>query len=315
MSDKPLVSAVIPHYNSNFDWVKEAIRSIEDQTYENIELVIVDDGSTNRSLDKIRDLDISIPCRIVEHEENRGISETRNTGVRESGGEYISIIDQDDQWNPEKIEKQVECFERNDKLGICYTNYVVIDGDGEQIGERNYQYGLDSLDTEGIAEYLFNKNWKYETHNPLPLTSSMIRRAVFEDVGYFDPELYGANDRELLMRSIKNWEISIIEENLQVKRFHSDNASKNTDEMIDDRFRLMNKYIQTFPFLEKYSSKQESMAYQNYVVYYLERDNYAGVLKNWLKAFRADLSLTIERSLNYFLRKAGLKEEDRLEVF
>ena len=118
----PLVTVVIPVYNTE-RYVGETLRSVIAQTWKNIEIIVVIDGSTDGSLDICRGFD-DARIRIVE-QENQGLAAARNTGIRESAGAYIGFIDSDDTWWPEKVEKHVQRFEEDPDLGIKRVRVLV----------------------------------------------------------------------------------------------------------------------------------------------------------------------------------------------
>jgi glycosyltransferase involved in cell wall biosynthesis len=128
---KPLVSVVIPVYNSE-KYLQQAIDSILNQTYTNLELILINDVST----DKSKEICLSNKDPRVfyyENEKNLGIALTRNAGFSKTKGKYIAILDNDDISLPERIEKQVDFLENNPDYGMCGTFYSVIDGEGKLV--------------------------------------------------------------------------------------------------------------------------------------------------------------------------------------
>jgi glycosyltransferase involved in cell wall biosynthesis len=121
-SDEPLVSVVITTYNRPA-YLRKAIESVREQTYDPIELVVVDDHSTEPAAPIVEQADLttfhSVQC--IRHEQNHGANAARNTGVQAASGEYIAFLDDDDRWDPEKIAKQVAAFERDTDAGLVYT--------------------------------------------------------------------------------------------------------------------------------------------------------------------------------------------------
>ncbi len=124
----PLVSVTMPVYNAE-KYIKQAIDSILNQTYTNFELVIVNDGSTDRSKEIILSyLDNRI--LYIENESNIGIAKTRNKCIQHASGKYIAVLDNDDIALPLRLEKQVEFLESDSSYGLCGCFYEIIDGDG-----------------------------------------------------------------------------------------------------------------------------------------------------------------------------------------
>lgn len=115
MSSDPLVSVVVPSYYRN-DLLRSALDSVEDQTYNNIETIVVDDSGEAFAESAAADYDVTY----IAHEQNRGSQGARNTALREASGEYVQLLDDDDALYPEKIEKQVELLESSPDVGVAY---------------------------------------------------------------------------------------------------------------------------------------------------------------------------------------------------
>ena len=131
----PLVSCVIPTYN-RAEFVKRAIDSVLNQTYENIEVIVVDDGSQ----DNTREVVLSIKdkrVRYIRLHRNFGVSFARNIGIENSTGDFIAFLDSDDYFLPEKIEKQVELMLKDKRVGVCYTEVYYEIEDGKLIYEES----------------------------------------------------------------------------------------------------------------------------------------------------------------------------------
>ncbi|WP_436935631.1 glycosyltransferase [Halovenus marina] len=138
----PLVTVIITTYNRP-TYLPKAVESVRTQTYDPVELVVVDDHSTEPAQPIVTEADLSslqnVEC--IRHEENRGANAARNTGIEASSGEYIAFLDDDDRWHPEKITRQVEAFERTDDVGFVYT--------GEMIGTRaRNEVAVENIDGE-----------------------------------------------------------------------------------------------------------------------------------------------------------------------
>ncbi|HCA58980.1 MAG TPA: hypothetical protein DEP46_13490, partial [Blastocatellia bacterium] len=142
---KPLVSAIIPNYNYA-RYVGEAVESALGQTYPNIEVIVVDDGSTDNSLEVLEQYRDRI--KIIA-QKNSGVCVARNRGVAESEGEYIAFLDADDVWLPEKIEKQVEKFASGKDLGLVHVGVIDIDASGDELASH-----LNGMEGDVAAELM-----------------------------------------------------------------------------------------------------------------------------------------------------------------
>ena len=128
-----LVSVIMPLYNCEA-FVGEAVRSVISQTYENWELIVVDDCSTDGSLDVVAGYLDDRRIRVVRHQENRGASRARNTALRRVRGRYVAYMDADDVWMPGKLEHQLSFMARSG-ASMCFTSYETIEEDG---AHRNF---------------------------------------------------------------------------------------------------------------------------------------------------------------------------------
>ena len=114
----PLITTIIPAYNVE-EYVINAIQSVLDQSYKNVELIIVNDGSTDNTEQIIKE---NYPSINLITQKNKGLSGARNTGIENSKGEYIAFLDADDQWLPDKLEKQVEFALKHNNVSVFSTN-------------------------------------------------------------------------------------------------------------------------------------------------------------------------------------------------
>lgn len=136
MNTNPLVSVVVPVYNKG-NYLLQAMESILCQSYDKIEIIVVDDNSTDNSLDIINNLQLSDNrIQLIKHSVNMGVADTRNDGIKAANGEYIALIDADDLWVQNKIEKQLELI-LSTKADIVYCSYGFINWKNE-ILDRNF---------------------------------------------------------------------------------------------------------------------------------------------------------------------------------
>jgi len=193
MQDLPLVSAIIATYN-RAHIVCEAIESILQQTYKHIELIVVDDGSTDNTQDKLREYGDRI--RVV-YQENSGPAAAWNSGIKASQGEIIAFLGSDDIWLPTFVEQQVSVLQRCDQsVPCCLANAVLSFGSGKRSGAFEnallnppYEEGLWSNVTEILT-----------TRFVLFGQTVAIRRAALNQSGYFDESLRYLEDYDLALR-------------------------------------------------------------------------------------------------------------------
>jgi glycosyltransferase involved in cell wall biosynthesis len=206
----PLVSVIIPTYN-RCSLLGEAIASVQTQSYGCIEIVVVDDGSTDDTAEMLRGYGSTL--KVLE-QPNRGVSAARNTGIRSTHGELIAFLDSDDYWLPNKVERQVQLFQHQPKAKICQTEETWVRNNVRvNPRQRHTKYG----------------GFIFEHTLPLCLISPsavMLRRELFEEVGLFDEKLPACEDYDLWLRITWKYPVHLIDESLIVKRGgHSDQLS------------------------------------------------------------------------------------------
>jgi glycosyltransferase involved in cell wall biosynthesis len=171
------VSVVIPVYNAE-KHVANTLESLLAQTHENFEVIIVDDGSLDNSINVCRQF--TDPRIKIVQQSNRGLPGARNTGIRHAEGDYIAFLDADDLWLPTKLEKHVRHFEESPHIGVSFSYSAFIDDDGEPTG----LYQIPRKITKLTPSYVLCRN---------PVgngSAAVIRRKAFEAIKFQDT-LYG----------------------------------------------------------------------------------------------------------------------------
>jgi glycosyltransferase involved in cell wall biosynthesis len=223
MSD-PLVTVVLPVYNGE-RWLAETLASVLGQEgFDSLEVVAIDDGSTDGSADVIRSVD-DPRVRLIRRE-NRGISVTRNEAIREGRGRLLAFIDQDDLWRPDKLARQVPRFEEDASIGLVHCQCARLDADGRPIS------GGPIVSADRISG---DVRHQMRLGNVVPGTAGVVvRRECFETVGFFDESLDGADDWEMWARSSTRYSFSYDPEPLACTRLHAWNTSTDVERMRAD---------------------------------------------------------------------------------
>ena len=221
MNDSPKVSVIVPTYN-RANRLEGTLRSIVSQTYQDFELIVVDDGSTDNTSKVIE----SFPsAQYLPMKKNSGVSKARNIGLACAKGEFICFLDSDDLWKEKKLEIQIHWMESNTDNQVCYT---------DEIWVRN-----------GVRVNQMNKHRKYTGdifRHCLALcivspSSVMIRARLFSEIGNFDESLPACEDYDLWLRIAVKYAFHFIEEPLIIKQGgHEDQLSRKYWGM--DRFRV-----------------------------------------------------------------------------
>jgi glycosyltransferase involved in cell wall biosynthesis len=240
---KPLISVVMPVYNacrSNPDYLREALESVYAQTYRNLELILVDDGSNDDTRKLCETFIAERPAMAIRYcwKENGGQSSARNYGVAQSRGEWIGFLDQDDRWYADRLARVLPHLK--DGVDLVYTDADSIGEDGrlEFVGlHRKFHFG-EPHPKRRIEDVLFKDVFVM----PGIMT---LRRATFEAVGRFDESLSGYEDDDLFVRLFQHASVVYLGESTLMWRFYSHNYS-NTLRMVHSRIRYWRKLMERF---------------------------------------------------------------------
>lgn len=203
MEDGPLISVVIPCYN-RARLIPRALASVKAQNFDDIEIVLVDDGSSDDTVAAVRKLINDDPrIHLVVHERNRGEAAARNTGVRSARGKYVAFLDSDDEWLPNKLASQISVITTEpDTVAAVACGYFLIDEDGTKSAIRDW-----SDDSPITCLNLLTKGCSLSMG-----TTLMVRRNSFSTVGYFDEGLPLLVDIDWLCRLTRKYQIRKISE-------------------------------------------------------------------------------------------------------
>lgn len=196
---RPTVSVVITTYN-RAELCVRAVESALAQTYPNLEIIVVDDGSRDGTSERLR-ARFGTAITLIS-QENRGVSAARNTGVAASGGTLVALLDSDDYWLPEKTEEQVRFLESHPEYGMVLCNLSNFHADGRELGESNRRSAL-PRDGRILDNVLLSP--------ALVPSSVMIRRALYESLGGFDESLPTAEDLDFHLRVASRAPIALLE--------------------------------------------------------------------------------------------------------
>ena len=214
------VSVVIPTFNRE-ERLTAAIRSVLNQSLPPSEIIVIDDGSTDATAHSIK----SFPEVRYIHQENQGVSQARNHGIRAAKHEWIAFLDSDDEWLPRKLERQCEALKRQPQYRFCHTDEIWI-RKGRRVNpmKKHAKHG----------GFIFNQCLPLCVISP---SSALIHRGLFERYGTFDPELPVCEDYDLWLRICAREPVLYVDEPL-LKKFggHEDQLSHAYWGM--DRFRI-----------------------------------------------------------------------------
>jgi glycosyltransferase involved in cell wall biosynthesis len=222
----PRVSVVIPAYNAE-RFVAAAIESVLAQTFKDLEVIVVDDGS--------RDGTGAIAARFGEpvrylRQDNAGVAAARNRGIRESRGGLTAFLDADDTWRSDKLEKQLAALETQPQYRVCYSAFTVVDDNLDPLRIAH------SSRRAGILEDLVLRGNVVGS-----ICTVLCRRELFDLAGAFDPALSQCADWDMWVRLARLTEFLYLDEPLVTYRQHDDNMSRNAPLYERDTLYLLDK--------------------------------------------------------------------------
>lgn len=233
------ISVIIPTYN-RYDFLKRALESVCAQNYMPKEIIVVDDGSTDKTSQIQRDF----PHIIYLHQKNSGVSSARNAGIKKASCEWIAFLDSDDTWDVKKLALQVQMHQENPKILMSYTDEKWIrDAKEVKIPKKFKKYAGD----------IFNECL---SHCIIAPSATLMHKSLFERVGLFDESLEVCEDYDLWLRIALENKIGLVDAKLITKYAgHEDQLSFKYWGM--DRFRVLalEKILET----EKKESVQKSL--------------------------------------------------------
>jgi glycosyltransferase involved in cell wall biosynthesis len=206
MTSPKLISCIVPVFNGE-DYIKETLDSIHGQTYRPIQVIVADDGSTDGTADIVERYPHAV---VYVRQENSGPAWARNLGLSVATGEFIAFLDADDLWHPQKLERQIACFEACPGLDYCVAHIQ--------------NFWISELETE--AE-------RFKDHprsKPVPAYTThtlLARRSLFEAIGEFDASLHHCDDTEWFLRAGDHGATGeLLPEVLAYRRLHRTNRSR-----------------------------------------------------------------------------------------
>lgn len=236
----PKVSVIIPTHNRP-EFLHSAITSVLNQTFQDFEIIVVDDASkddTHNVINCINDRRI----KYIRHEINKGVSAARNTGITASTSDFIAFLDDDDEWMPEKLGKQVDLIEnKSPGVGVVYTGFVRMNRKSTEILGQNIPTKRGTIFNEMLIG-----NWIGTASTPL------FRRECFDKVGLFDERISYGEDYDMWIRMSKEFRFEYIEEPLVKYHVHRNGLTSNHD-MVIRGMEILNKKYGQFLALNKKS--------------------------------------------------------------
>lgn len=224
----PLVTFFIPSYN-HAKYVEKSIVSVCEQTYKNLEVIIIDDGSTDGSHDLILELQKKYNFKYI-HRPNKGLIKTLNEALEIAKGEYICWGGSDDYFALDKVKKQVEFFKTHLDYAVCYGKMIYIDSDGNVTKEAKTKYNASGF----VFDKLLYRNF-------ITLPTVMVKTSIIKEFDGFD-ERFFLEDYPLWLKISKKYKIGFLDEVLTYYRLHDSNVSGDLFKMVKEIESILSDY-------------------------------------------------------------------------
>ena len=232
------ISVVIPTYNRKHT-LPRALDSVLAQSSNPFVIIVIDDGSTDGTFDLIKSKFPSVkllksfqPSKSLKGYSPKGVSVARTVGIKKSKGDWISLLDSDDEWVPDKLIKQVQLLKKNEGSVFCHTNEIWI-RNGSRVNQhkKHQKYG----------GYIFKECLDICRISP---SSALIHKSIFEDIGLFDESLKVCEDYDLWLRITSKYPVLFLDEFL-IKKYggHEDQLSKTPDGIEQYRIKSLEKIM------------------------------------------------------------------------
>lgn len=230
-----MVSIILPTYNREKE-IDRAIRSILQQTYDKYEVIIVDDGSTDRTEEVVKQI-ADDRLRYIRLEHNHGAAYARNAGIRASKYNYIAFLDSDDEWHPAKLELQIHQLGKAAKeVGLVYCRMSGKPENEERFYMPPYECLKESLEGDMFCFLL----WR----NIIGAPAMLVRRECLESVGFFKESLPCLEDYELVLRIAEKWKIAFVDDVLvEIHRTPNSLSSRIVEQLMVQCY-FVSKYRQ-----------------------------------------------------------------------
>jgi glycosyltransferase involved in cell wall biosynthesis len=272
------VSVIIPTFN-RFSLISRAIDSVLNQTIKPFEIIVVDDGSSDNTSTFIKNNYKSV--KLIK-QKNLGVSKARNVGIKNSSGDWIALLDSDDEWKKNKLEVQIKSLSEYDYYSVCHTNEIwVRNGIRVNQKKRHQKYGGD----------IFDKCLDICRISP---SSIIFKKNIINDVGWFDEGLSICEDYDLWLRITANFKILFIDKPLVIKYGgHSDQLSKSVNGIEAYRIKSLENLLNNTKLIKDYKLLTIKMLITKLDIY----------KKGLLKRHKKNELLKINRKIKFWKNK------------
>lgn len=238
MRNNPLVSVIIPVLNGA-SFIGKAIESVQKQRFNDVEIIVVDDGSTDDTQQVVKGLQTTVKIRLL-HQDHAGPAISRNYGISRAQGQYVALLDCDDLWLPDKLALQLDVMNKMPDVGLVHSDYEVINPDGK------FMYRVKARYSKDPTARAFHGG-----HVAIPSTV-LIRKDVLDSIKGFDPHLYNSEDGDLRIRLYEVTKFECVDQVLMKK---VERGPGHRDRIFDEKLDFEKGFGSRERFLNKLESK------------------------------------------------------------
>ena len=246
-----LVSVIIPTYNSA-RFLTEAVSSVLAQSFNDFEILVIDDGSTDETQEVMRQYGSPVRCI---RQPNSGVAVARNRGIMESRGRYIAFLDADDTWLPDKLERQMNALSSESGAGFCYSAFTVVDSDLNPLRVNQSKRHASALEDLILRGNVVGS-----------ICTVLCERALFDKLGGFDPGLSQCADWDMWVRMAAHTTFTYIDEPLVTYRHHGSMMSRNAALLESDSLRVLEKGFALPGLSDTLRARRRAAFARNYMV-------------------------------------------------
>jgi len=284
-----MISVVIPTHN-RADLLERAVKSVLNQTYKEFEIIVVSDGSsdnTDEVVERLKDNDERI--KYISYHPGKGGNVARNTGIEEANYDYIAFLDDDDEWLPEKLQKQIDLMYHDEKIGLVYTGAHII-------------YVNEKVEYNSISREAGDLSRRIMINNCIGTTSTvLLRKSVLQKSGKFDVELSALQDFDLWIRVCQHTNVGVVSEPMinYYNYLGKKQVSAVTKKYIDAFTYINEKYKAQLINLNERELREKQIAENLLLANKAMRNNEAKLARQYLlKIMKSGFS---KKSLAYYL--------------
>lgn len=281
----PLVSVIIPAHNSAA-YIGQTLQSVLAQSITDIEVLVVDDGSTDTTASIIKEIALRDQRVHYIHQVNQGVAVSRNTAMKQASGEFIAFIDSDDIWLPDHLKDVLEVMNDDKSIGLAHANITTMNLAGESIETLKRNVKL-------LSGHIFMPLLMRDEH--IVCSTVVIRKLCVDKLGFFDEALtwWSSEDRDLWLRISREFKIAYLDRATTLYRINPSGLSYKFDNLLKARLYVIDKLFKQAVIDDKLRNKVIARAYRDVALNYARQRNFRKTITNYSIALRYDITVLV----------------------